>query len=80
MVAQGEELAKGMLEGFIDSLNDKHSQLDVRLDRLRLSLAGSPFEVELNGLVTVSIHLRELTAQEKEAIVERSVALHSAHA
>jgi hypothetical protein len=67
MADEGEEISKGMVEGLIDALTDKHSQLDVRLRGLTMKLGGSRLGVEVNGTVTLAVHMRDLTEQEKSA-------------
>lgn len=74
-MAEGtEEVTKGLLEGIIDALSDKHSQLDLRLQDLTLSLGDSRLAVRLSGSVTVAIHLRDLTHAEKDAHVAANIA------
>jgi hypothetical protein len=67
-------IGKGAMEGLIDALIDRQSQLDVRLKALTLSLAGTHFAVQLSGTLTVSVHMRELTDEEKGAHVAATVA------
>lgn len=72
---QGME--KGLFEGLIEALGDRHSQLDVNFQRTRISMPGSQVGLELNGVVTLTVHMRELTEDEKKASAEKSVALMS---
>jgi hypothetical protein len=67
-------VGKGAVEGLIDSLLDRQSQLDVRLNALTLSLAGTHLALQLSGTLTVSVHMRELTDKEKTAHVAANVA------
>ncbi len=69
-----EEISKGLVEGVIDALTDKHSQLDLRLRGLTLSLGDSRLSLRLSGDVTVAVHLRDLTEDEKSAHVASNVA------
>jgi hypothetical protein len=67
-MAEGtEDVTKGLLEGVIDALSDKHSQVDLRLQGLTMSLGDSRLAVHLSGTVTLAVHLRDLTDAEKDA-------------
>jgi hypothetical protein len=50
----------------VQALSNRQGQVDLRLDRvaLRFPLGG---EVELNGTVSISVHLRELSDRELKA-------------
>ncbi len=74
MPEETEEISRGLFEGFIEALSDKHSQLDLRLQGLTLALGDSRFAVRVSGTVTVAIHMRELTDAEKDAHAAASVA------
>ena len=74
MAEETEEVTKGLMEGVIDALTDKHSQLDLRLRGLTLSLGDSRLSLKLSGDVTVAVHLRDLTEDEKAAHVASNVA------
>jgi hypothetical protein len=66
---------RGLFEGLIEALADKHSQVDLNFQNVSLRLPGvQRMAVELNGTVTLSVHMRELSDQEKEALVSRNVA------
>ncbi len=66
---------KGLFEGLIEALADKHSQLDLNFQKVSLRLPGmEQIGVELNGTVTLSVHMREMTDEEKEALAAKSVA------
>ncbi len=74
----GERIAeaeKGLFEGLIEALANKHSQLDLNFQNVSVRLPGTQqIGVELNGTVTLSVHLREMTDQEREALAARAVA------
>jgi hypothetical protein len=57
----------------IEALSNRHGQMDIRLDRLSLRLPFSQRTVELNGTVSVSVHLRELSKEERSAHVAKQV-------
>jgi hypothetical protein len=67
---------KGLLEGLIEALADKHSQVDLNFQKVRLSVPGiQELGVELSGTVTLSVHMRDLTDQEKQAFATKNVAM-----
>jgi hypothetical protein len=74
-MAEGStEISKGLVEGLIEALMDRQSQLDVNLKALTLSLQGTPLALQLSGKLTVSVHMRELTDEEKDAHSSATVA------
>ncbi len=71
-----EETEKNLFEGLIEALADKHSRLDLNFQSVTLKLpAMQGFGVELNGTITVSVHMRDLTDEEKKALAASHVAL-----
>ena len=74
MPAEGEAMGKGIVEGLIGALSDKHTQLDVQLRNLTLSVGGSQLGLELNGTVTVAVHMRDLSEEEREAHIAHNIA------
>lgn len=73
MPTETEEMGRGLVEGIIDALSDKHSQLDVRLQDLTLALGDTRLALKLSGTVTVSVHMRDLTDAEKDAHVQANI-------
>lgn len=69
------EMEKGLFEGLIDALADKHSQFDLNFQRTSIRFPGMQMSVELNGVITLTVHLRDLTEEEKQASATRNVAL-----
>lgn len=67
MPERTEEMSRGLVEGLIEALSDKHSQVDVRLQGLTLTLGDSRLAVRLSGTVTVAVHMRDMTDAEKDA-------------
>ncbi|MCL5672374.1 MAG: hypothetical protein JRM79_04980 [Nitrososphaerota archaeon] len=74
---EAEDIEKGLFEGLIEALSDKHSQLDINFQHAKMNLLGSQLGCELNGVLSVSVHMRELTEDEKRASAEKNVALMS---
>lgn len=66
-------MGKGLVEGLIESLNDKHTQLDLRLRGLTVNLRGGRVALEVNGTVTVAVHMRDLSDEERAAYVAHNV-------
>ncbi|MGB6464364.1 MAG: hypothetical protein WBF38_09105 [Nitrosotalea sp.] len=62
-------------EGLIESLADKHSQLDINFQKTNIKLPGIEKALEIDGLVTLSVHVRELTEEEKKASSKKNVVL-----
>ena len=56
----------------LEALSNHQGQVDIRLDRFLVKL---PFggALELTGAMTVSVHLRELSAREQKAHEGRTV-------
>lgn len=71
-----EEVEEGLVEGLIEALADKHSQLDINFQRTAVRILGmQQFGVELNGVVSFTVHMRDLTEEEKKASATKNVAL-----
>ncbi|MGC2034275.1 MAG: hypothetical protein WA761_02375 [Thermoplasmata archaeon] len=74
MANETEQLSKGMIEGWIEAIRDKHGQLDIRFQNLSLSVGGGRMGVTMTGGITVSVHMRELSDSEKDAHVNSQLA------
>lgn len=74
MADETAEISKGVVEGIIDALSDKHGQFDLRFQNLAVNLGGTRMSLQLTGGVTMSVHLRELTEAEKDAHVASNLA------
>lgn len=75
MVDETEEVSKGMVEGIIEALSDKHSQLNLRFQNLAVNLGGTRMGIQLTGGITMSVHLRDLTEAEKDAHAAANLAI-----
>lgn len=69
-----EQMEKGFFEGLVDALSEKHAQLDITLDHLVLKLPGLAQPIEVNGSLTLAVHLRDLNSEEKELSTRRNLA------
>ncbi len=69
-----KDAVPAMVEGLVAALVDHHGQMDIRLQKVHVGMPGTPLGLEVDGKVTVSMHLRSLTAEEKRAHVEANIA------
>ncbi len=65
----------GIFRSVLEAIGDKYSQLDINFQKTTLKIPGIQQTLELNGLVTLTVHLRDLTEEEKRASAERNVQL-----
>ena len=66
---------KSMVVEFLEALSDKHTQIDVNLQGMNIRFPNTGMDVEFNGLVTVTSHVRDLTEDEKKASASKNVGL-----
>jgi hypothetical protein len=67
----------GTFARLLEAISDKHGQVEVNLQGLNITLPGTPIGVNVTGVVTFTIHMRDLTEGEKRASVAKNVALMS---
>ena len=60
-------------QDWMSAVTNQRGELDLRLEGVSLKLPFLPQPIELNGTITVSFHVRELTEKEKEARAAREV-------
>ncbi|HJU14616.1 MAG TPA: hypothetical protein VJ792_09200 [Candidatus Nitrosotalea sp.] len=75
MSKENSEKEANFFEGLIESLADKHSQLDINFQKTNIKLPGMEKTIEIDGLVTFSVHVRELTEEEKKASSKKNVVM-----
>ncbi len=75
MDQEDSKIDVNFFEGLIESLADKHSQLDINFQKTNIKLPGIEKTLEIDGLVTLSVHVRELTDEEKKASSKKNVVL-----
>lgn len=80
MADETENVARELVEGFIGALSDKHSQLDLNLQGLTLSLGESRLGLRISGSLSVAVHLRDLSDAEKDAHVAANIGRIQGHA
>ena len=62
-----------VFQDWMDAIANQRGELDLRLEGVSLKLPFIPEPVELNGTVTVSFHVRELSEKEREARAAKEV-------
>lgn len=62
-----------LFQDFVQAIADRHGELDIRLEHLSLRLPLMKESLELNGTITVSVHMRDLTEKEKQARVAKEL-------
>jgi hypothetical protein len=65
--------ATNLFVDLMDALSNHHGQMDVRFERLNLRLPFAGRTLELNGNVSVSVHLRDLSDKERSAHVAKQL-------
>ena len=66
---------KGLFEGLIEALANKHSQLEINFQNVNLRMPGMQLGVELNGAVSLSVHMRDMSEDEKRAFAAKNVGM-----
>jgi hypothetical protein len=62
-----------LFQDFVQAIADRHGQMDIRLEHLSLRIPLLKESVELNGTISVSVHMRDLTDKEKNARVAKEL-------
>jgi len=70
-----EPTGPNLLLDMVEALSDRQGELDIRLEHLSLRLPMIPESLELNGQITVSLHLRDLSDKEKAARAAKEIRL-----
>jgi|GEM_PF-556844 hypothetical protein len=73
--SRGNAMERGLFEGLIEALADKHSQLDINFHHTGIKFPGIQQSLELNGTISISVHMRDLTDEEKRALSQRNVSM-----
>jgi hypothetical protein len=74
--ASSESMVNPFVE-LVEALANRHGEVDVHLEHLKLRVPLIREAIELNGTVTVSVKFRELTEREKQADVARELRAHA---
>ena len=62
-----------MFLDFIEAVANRHGELDLRLDHVTMKLPMIRESIELNGQISISVRLRELTEKERSASAAHEV-------
>ncbi len=68
------EAERNLFEGLITALADKQSQVDLTFNRTSVRFPGTSVGMEINGAISLVVHMRELTNEEKQILAEKNVA------
>ncbi|HEV2166048.1 MAG TPA: hypothetical protein VGS23_03585 [Thermoplasmata archaeon] len=68
------DMAGVMLGEVLKALTDKQGQVDIRLKHVALDWKGTPLGLELNGTLSVSVHMHDLNEKEKQAFRDANIA------
>jgi hypothetical protein len=71
--ASGGRSDSNIFHDMVEALSGRHGELDIRLEHLNLRLPLMKDSLELNGAITLSVHLRDLTEKEKAARAAKEV-------
>jgi hypothetical protein len=69
----GSRMGPNPFLDMIEALADRHGEVDFRLEHLTLRLPLMPEPIEVNGAISVSVHLRALTDKEKVARAAKEI-------
>jgi hypothetical protein len=75
--SKGVEIGSKFFEDLLETLADKHLELNIRLQGANIRLPSAGVSVEVNGTVTLMVHMRDLTEDEKKASAAKNVMLMS---
>jgi hypothetical protein len=68
------EMEKNLFEGLITALANKQSQVDLTFQRTSLRFPGTSISLEINGTISMVVHMRELTDEERSVLASKNVA------
>ena len=74
MTQQSGETERNLFEGLITALANKQSQVDLTFNRTSLRFPGTSVGMEINGTISLVVHMRELTEEEKQVLASKNVA------
>lgn len=57
--SEEEAVSKGILEGLIDALTDKHTQMEIEFKHLSVTLPGQKTAIEISGSITVAVRMSD---------------------
>jgi hypothetical protein len=57
----------------IEAISDRQGEMDIRLEHVSLRLPLVPETIEVNGTITLRVHMRDLTDKEKAAHASKEI-------
>lgn len=60
-------MEQGILERLLADMTDKHSEVEINLQNFTVKVPKTGLSLELSGLLTVSMHMRDLTGPERNS-------------
>jgi hypothetical protein len=75
--ANGQAIGSEFFPKLLEAMSGRHAQFDLNLQGITMSLPGTPIGIEISGLVTMTVHMRDMTDGEKKASASKNVALMS---
>ena len=69
-----ESIEKGLFEGMITALANKHSELELNFDKTTLRFPALQMSVEMSGSITLSVHMRDMSEDERKALSSKKIA------
>ena len=73
-MSKSGEAERNLFEGLITALADKQSQVDLTFNRTSIRFPGTSVGMEISGAISLVVHMRELTDEEKQMLAEKNVA------
>ncbi len=64
---------RNLFEGLITALANKQSQVDLTFNRTNVRFPGTAVGMELNGTISLVVHMRELTDEEKQILASKNL-------
>lgn len=71
--AASSEHQPNMFLDLMEAIANRHGEVDLRLDHVTMRLPLLRDTIELNGAISISVHLREMTEPERAASAAREV-------
>jgi hypothetical protein len=72
-MSKSSDMDRNLFEGLITALADKQSQVDLTFSRTSLRFPGTSVGMEINGTISLVVHMRELTDEEKQILASKNV-------
>ena len=74
MSNRSEGVEKGLLEGLISALANKHAEIELNFDRTALRFPAMQMSMELSGSIILSVHMRDMSEDERRALASKKIA------